>query len=144
MFVNYSSGDRQSQPGAAFAFRAEERIEDAFLNFLRNALSSIGHLKDRSLGRFAMQFALALAGAQSHRPAPVHAFAGVFHKVKQHLLELLRVRKKLDFTVWLELQFNTFLRELRSHQIARFLQRRLRDHRLKLGFGRLGQFQEVL
>ena len=79
MFVNYSSGDRQSQPGAAFAFRAEERIEDAFLNFLRNALSSIGHLKD--------QVAVIDACFKPDRPAGRGEFDRVRNQVEKRLFE---------------------------------------------------------
>src|SRR5262249_27524805 len=63
MFVNYSCRDGESQASAAFAFGAKERIENALLNFMRNASSGVGNLQDGRFSPFAVEITLGSACA---------------------------------------------------------------------------------
>ena len=49
MLFNDASGNRQAEAGAGF-LRAEERVEQALLDFGRDALAVVSHFKNNGFG----------------------------------------------------------------------------------------------
>ena len=85
LFLNEARGDWQAEAGAGF-FCAEKWVEQAFLDFGRNAFAGVAHFKNNSFSFPPTELSARGARAQRDRACAVNGFSGVANKVDQHLL----------------------------------------------------------
>src|ERR1035441_1647300 len=85
VLFNDASGNRQAQPGAGF-LRAEERVEQALLDFGRNTLAVVNHFKNNGCSLAPAERGASRTGAQGNGTFAVNGFSGIANQVDQHLL----------------------------------------------------------
>ena len=87
MLFNDARGDGEAEAGAGF-LRAEERVEEALLDFGRDAASGVGNFQDNGLGVAAVECRTAGARAERDGAFAVDGLGGVAHEVDEDLLEV--------------------------------------------------------
>ena len=74
---NDASGNRQAEASAGF-LRTEERIEQALLDFGRNAFARVAHFKNRGLGFAPGNRSACRARAKGDRARAINRFSTPF------------------------------------------------------------------
>src|SRR5262249_1929146 len=90
MFFNDAGGNGEAQACAGFLGR-EERIEEAFLHFWRNAATGIGHFKDDHIDLHAGKALAVQPGAQGHHAIATDRIGCILDEIDEDLFDLLGI-----------------------------------------------------